>query len=320
MRLTTFLLGIYWAFTPLNAIAQSSDLLRDSLYHQTIKDSWTDSVDIRQPNNSRFEIYNLTISRGRDITKIIIDSTLPINGVSETQAIDSNIGWGDLLISPTEDSYSEIGIVFSPVNPNPLGIYSEITKVSRVKENFGDKSHYGQITSIDRLGEPVGMVEVDYFEGLGVNNSNRTVITMPSSSIPFSKGSIQLAIECYNDFIHGRFELDIPEPPIKILPPEILIDEPDIPSTTPEQDMTTTSTETDDFNAVPIVVGVGVLAIIIWLFFGNSSDDDKTIEDGIDNNPTEQPQTNNPSEIPEGGVLTGLFFIVILLKLNLLNS
>lgn len=313
MRLISLILTIYWAFASvISANAQT--------YYQTIKDPPNDSQDIRQPDNSRFEIYNLTIAREGDITKIIIDSSLPLDGVPDIGAEDGVISWGDLLVTPTDTAnYSEIGIIFNPASK--LGIYSEMNKVSKVKENFGDKANYGEITSIIPTNDAIGMIEVDYFEGLGINNSNRIVLQMPSSSIPFSSGMIKLAIECYNDFIEGKFQLDLPPRPEPDLPSvEKLPDVPAIPVV--ERDTSITTTEVDDgFNALPVAVGAGILIVVILLLLNsgsNSRSDTKVITE-IPSNPENPENPRNPEnpenpknpdrrEIPENSNLLGLLF------------
>ncbi len=300
-----------WVFTSLTSVNAQT-------YHQKIVDSWNDSMDIRQ-SNSRFEIYDLTIFRGSDVTKIIIDSSVPLDGISDVGAKDGLISWGDIFITPTDkDNYSEIGVVFNPASK--IGIYSEMNKVSLVEDNFGNKDNYGQITSIQPTSDPVGMLEVEYFEGLGINNSNRIVLSMPSSSIPFSSGMLKLAIECYNDFVQSNFTIDIPppQPPVEVTPPEKLPDVPNIIEVTPVTLPTTELTNSSD--VLPIAVGAGILVLVLLLLLNNGNDNDRKIITEIPKKPDDETKNPDKQEIPENSYLFGLLLISGILVNGLRNK
>ncbi len=136
------LLGLTGAVALGVSIAQSAQA-------GTLYNGWNYSIDAQNDGSggSVYDIKGLAFRETDDHVYFSISGNTPLTGTSYSRAADGNIGWGDLMLNFSGNSFAEaeqngdlFGIRFSETNDSgvtQLGLYSDITTTSVAGDNSG---------------------------------------------------------------------------------------------------------------------------------------------------------------------------------------
>lgn len=276
-------------------------------------DSPNDSYNVNSPPNT-YEFYGMEVQNWENegFTRLVIDSNLPLSGVTNTRSADNHIGIGEVFIR--HPNTGEIFAIKFAENETTLenGIYTNINTVSLVNTNYGAKDMYGTPTNISS-GEYLSGVDVYNLPGLGTNGGNKIVIEFPNDILPEGKLLWEVIQECAND---RMFLETFTEPYIPGIP-----DTPDIPDTpgipdTPDDPGSPPVLEDGDSGAI-IAASIGGLVILAIILLSLGGGDNMSDIPGTPINPDtpdipdnpDTPEDPNPQEIPEGDTS----FLILLL-------
>ncbi|MEL6249932.1 MAG: PEP-CTERM sorting domain-containing protein [Cyanobacteria bacterium J06629_9] len=113
----------------------------------TFHNGWHYSIDAQGDGSGGnvYDIQGLAFKETADRIFFAVSANLPLAGNASGGAADGNIGWGDLMLNFTGDSYAAaegnlLGIRFADTNDSgvsQLGVYGNVTTSSVTQDNQG---------------------------------------------------------------------------------------------------------------------------------------------------------------------------------------
>jgi hypothetical protein len=121
-------------------------------------------------SRSAYEMSGIAISQQNGKFYVALNGNMPITGVASDDALDGNIGWGDLLLNFTgnplasaSSSGSLLGVRFAPTNNSgapSLGVYQGVTAQSVTATNNGFASYIAYNSAVQGVGGTSTMADL----------------------------------------------------------------------------------------------------------------------------------------------------------------